>query len=114
MTKTTPRMNDMAYEFVPVTDERRYLLSAPAKGGYRETFIGLFEVQVQAAKILGIVEPSEHGSMVGLATDRYARAVASMIGVESPDGGTTYCYATQADADADQDGAYAVQYSEAV
>lgn len=35
-----------------------------------------------------------------------------VVDVISPDGGTVYCYATQADADADADGAYAIQYTE--
>ena len=119
----------------------QYLLSAPAKSGYRETFAGVDQVRRQAAHVLGLYEQvkaadyahfqtldyiergrildttGRDGQTRGLYSPDYeadldARAVALMIEVESPDGGTTYCYATQADADADTDGAYAVQYSE--
>lgn len=75
-----------------MTNETRYILSAPAKSGYSETFTGLCEARRQAAHVLGL-------------------AIAMMVEIESPDGSTTYCYATQAEADADADGAYAVQYS---
>ena len=68
------------------------ILSAPAKSGYTEQFESTSEAQAKAAELLGV-------------------SADDMIEVESPDGGTTYCYATQEDADADRDGAYAVQYS---
>lgn len=68
-------------------------LSAPAKSGYRRQFETVEEARDRAAAILGVT-------------------VATMIEAKSPDGETTYCYASQEDADADQDGAYAVQYRE--
>lgn len=69
-------------------------LSAPRQNGYEKTFETVAEARSAAADILGI-------------------SVADMIEV-GPVGGedVTYCYATQADADDDQDGAYAVQYKE--
>ena len=69
-------------------------LSAPGNSGYERTFETVAEAREAAAGILGV-------------------SVADMIEV-GPVGGedVTYCYATQADADNDQDGAYAVQYKE--
>jgi hypothetical protein len=122
-----------------MTKTTMYLLSAPANSGYRENFAGLAEARRQAAHILGLygrVKAADHAHFQSLdhvergrimdttcrdgqtrdlyrpeyEADLDARAIALMIEVESPDGGTTYCYATQADADADTDGAYAVQY----
>ena len=67
-------------------------LSAPSKSGYEEVYATVAEARAAAANILGV-------------------SVADMIEV-GPVGGedVTYCYASQADADDDQDGAYAVQY----
>jgi hypothetical protein len=67
-------------------------LSAPAKSGYTAEFESIEDAQAKAAELLGC-------------------SVDDMIEVLSPDGGTIYCYATQKEADSDQDGAYAVQYS---
>lgn len=66
-------------------------LSAPAKSGYKAEFESISEARIAAAQLLDM-------------------AMDEMIEIESGDGGTTYCYASQADADADQDGAYAVKY----
>lgn len=67
-------------------------LSAPRQSGYEQTLDTVAEARAAAAGILGV-------------------SVDDMIEV-GPVGGedVTYCYATQADADDDQDGAYAVQY----
>lgn len=67
-------------------------LSAPGNSGYAQTFETVAEARAAAAGIVGI-------------------SLADMIEV-GPVGGedVTYCYATQSDADNDQDGAYAVQY----
>ena len=65
-------------------------LSAPDKSGYTARFGSIEEAQAKAASILGITEED-------------------MIERESPDGGTTYYYASEAEAEADADGAYAVQ-----
>ena len=70
------------------------ILSAPANSGYEEQFETVGEARAAAANILDI-------------------DVDFMIETESGDGGTTYCYATQEDADDDTDGAYAVQYYDA-
>jgi len=69
-------------------------LSAPRQSGYEQIFETVAEARSAAAEILGV-------------------PVADMVEV-GPVGGedVTYCYATQADADDDQDGAYAVQYKE--
>ena len=68
------------------------VLSAPAKGGYKVEFESIERARIAAAALLDV-------------------ALNNMIEIESGDGGTIYCYASQADADADQTGAYAVQYS---
>lgn len=68
-------------------------LSAPAKSGYRQEFESISEAREAAAQLLGLADDGE------------------VIEVLSPDGGTVYCYESQEQADADQDGAYAVQYS---
>jgi hypothetical protein len=68
-------------------------LSAPAKSGYLKTFDTEAEAQEHAAELCHC-------------------HVDDLILVESPDGGTTYCYGSQEEADADRDGAYAVQYRE--
>jgi hypothetical protein len=70
------------------------ILSAPARGGFRQEFDTVEEAIEKAAELLGV-------------------DVATMIQIESPDGATTYCYASQAAADSDLDGAYAVQYAAA-
>lgn len=70
------------------------ILSAPKKSGYRSECETAGQARLEAAEILGV-------------------DLADMIEVVSPDGGTTYCYASQEDADEDLDGAYAVQYGEA-
>ena len=69
-------------------------LSAPNKSGYEQSFASVETARVKAAELLDI--PAK-----------------DMIEVESGDGSITYCYASQEDADADQDGAYAVQYTAA-
>lgn len=66
-------------------------LSAPAKSGYKKEFETIDEARAKAAYLLD-VELDE------------------MVEVEMNE--VTYCYATQEEADADQDGAYAVQYYE--
>lgn len=71
----------------------RYQVSAPAQSGFRAEFETTNEAREKATDLLGCT-------------------VDEMEERESPDGGTTYCYATVAEADADPDGAYAVQYSE--
>lgn len=68
-----------------------YRLSAPRKSGYEKQFESMEDLREKAADLLNCT-------------------VDEMIEVESGDGGTVHCYASQADADADQDGAYAVQY----
>ena len=75
-----------------MTSQTTITLSAPAKSGYNAEFESIEATRIAAAELLGVT-------------------VDDMIEVESGDGGTTYCYASQADAAADQDGAYAVQYS---
>ena len=70
-------------------------LSAPAKSGYKTEFESTNEARTAAAGLLDVT-------------------VNDMIEVNSCDGKTTYCYASQEDADADQDGAYAVQYAESL
>lgn len=67
-------------------------VSALAKSGYRAEFESITEARAKAADLLDT-------------------NVEDMIEVESPAGGTTYCYASQEEADADRDGAYSVQYS---
>jgi hypothetical protein len=69
-----------------------HTLSAPRKSGYERQFESIDDLRVVAAGLLDCT-------------------VEEMIEVESGDGGTVYCYASQAEADADQDGAYAVQYT---
>lgn len=66
-------------------------LSAPCKSGYQRDFATTDQAREAAAALLGV-------------------ALADMIEVESPDGSVIYCYASQDEADVDQDGAYAVQY----
>ncbi len=68
-----------------------YILRAPAKSGYTEAFDTLREVRERVAEILGVEDAIE---------------------VDSPDLTTTYCYATQMEADLDKEGAYALQYRE--
>jgi hypothetical protein len=70
-------------------------LSAPARSGYKAEFESIDEARIAAAGLLDVV-------------------IDDMIEVESGDGNTTFCYASQADADVDQDGAYAVQYAAGV
>jgi hypothetical protein len=69
-------------------------LSAPRKSGYEAQYETVVDAREAAADLLDI-------------------DVEDMILTESGDGATTYCYASQEAADADQDGAYAVQYSDA-
>lgn len=64
-------------------------LSAPAFGGYTAEYESESETQERAAAMLGV-------------------SVTDLIEIESPDGSTTYLYATQAAADSDRDGAYAI------
>ena len=66
-------------------------LSAPRNSGYKAKCETVDAARVAAAELLDVTVPE-------------------MIEIESCDGGTTYCYASQSDADADRDGAYAVQY----
>lgn len=68
-----------------------YILSAPSHAGYQRHCTTIRELRRHTAQLLGV-------------------PAARIVEVESPDGGTTYCYASQADADADSTGAYAVQY----
>lgn len=76
-----------------------YRLSAPSKSGYEGVFDTLAEVREAAAAKLGDwTEPVSVDDMIEV--------------TGGGDGRTIYCYATQADADADDDGAYAVQYVE--
>lgn len=70
-----------------------WTLSAPNKSGYRQEFTDLSALRAQAAEFLGC-------------------PVADLVENESGDGGTHYFYASQADAEADEDGAYAIQYRE--
>lgn len=63
-------------------------LSAPAKSGYYKEFESVAAARKAAAELLGV-------------------DVNDMVEVESPDGGLTYCYATQEAADADWDGRHA-------
>lgn len=72
---------------------KMYQVSAPRKSGYLKTFDAEAQAQEHAAELTHC-------------------HVDDMIMVESPDGAITYCYGNQQDADADQDGAYAVQYYE--
>ena len=65
-----------------------YILSAPGKGGYCKEFESIEAARKAAAELLGV-------------------AMEEMVEVESPDGGLTYCYASQAAADADWDGRHA-------
>jgi hypothetical protein len=89
-----------------MTNEITVVLSAPAKSGYRAGFETVAACRAKAAELLSGLREID-GEIVELTI-----TPDTMIETDSPDGGTTYCYATQADADADQDGAYAVQYSE--
>lgn len=66
-------------------------LTAPSYGGYEKDFGTVREARYAAARILGCM-------------------VEEMVQVTSGDGDVTYCYASQVDADEDEDGAYAVQY----
>jgi hypothetical protein len=66
-------------------------VSAPSKGGYQRTFDSLSDALAMVGELLGL-------------------DVDDITEVLSPDGGTVYCYASQADADADRDGSYAVAY----
>ena len=66
-----------------------WILSAPGKDGFTCKYDNLEDVRSWAAYLL----QSE-----------------VLVEVPSPDGSTVYCYASQADAD--RDGAYAVQYRE--
>ena len=66
-------------------------LSAPSKSGYSRDFDTTQEARVMAAYLLDV-------------------AVEDMVEIESPDGGETYCYGSQAELEADLDGAYAVKY----
>lgn len=70
-----------------------YILSAPAHSGYRREFKSMAEMDAAAAEILHC-------------------DAEDIVESVSPDGGTVYYYASQAAADADLDGAYAVQYTE--
>ena len=72
---------------------KMYILSAPALSGYEKKFESIMELAAEAARLLDCEQED-------------------VVDVISPDGGTVYCYATQADADADADGAYAIQYTE--
>ena len=74
--------------------ETEWIVSAPAQSGFEKTV----ETE-QAAWDLA-------AKLVGVATD-------DMETRESPDGATTYCYASEADAEADTDGAYEVQFRKA-
>jgi hypothetical protein len=64
-------------------------LYAPAKSGYEKEFESVDAARAQAAQLLGV-------------------ALADMVEVYLDD--VAYCYASQEDADADKDGAYAVGY----
>ncbi len=68
-----------------------FILSAPAQSGYIKSFAHLSDARWEAAQLMGIT-------------------VDAMIEVDSPDGGTTYCYSSLEMVEADRDGAYAVQY----
>lgn len=68
-------------------------LSAPNFSGYMGQFDTAAAAELKAAWLLNV-------------------ALDNLVTRESGDGGTTYCYASEADADADRDGAYAVRYSE--
>jgi len=63
-------------------------VSAPAKSGFRKEFEDVEQARACAAELLGV-------------------SMADMVEVESPDGGLTFCYASQADAAADWDGRHA-------
>ena len=77
-----------------MTTQTTTTLSAPAKSGYKAEFESIEETRSAAAELLGVT-------------------VDNMIEVAGY-GATTYCYASQEESDADQDGAYAVQYAEMV
>lgn len=70
-----------------------YELSAPSKSGFREQYEDVEAIREKAANLLDCAQ-------------------ADLVEVESGDGDITYCYASQAAADADPDGAFAVQYRE--
>jgi hypothetical protein len=78
-----------------------YTLSAPRKSGYKETFATLTEVREKAADLL---------------SDMWGETVVTpetMIEIDAGDSTVTwitYCYASQEDAEDDEDGAYAVKY----
>ena len=65
-----------------------YFVSAPAKSGYRKEFKSIEQARACAAELLGVT-------------------MEDMVEVESPDGGLTYCYSSQTEADADYDGRHA-------
>ena len=67
---------------------RMIILSAPAKSGFRREFEDVEQARACAAELLGVT-------------------IEEMVEVESPDGGLTYCYGSQAEADADWDGRHA-------
>jgi hypothetical protein len=73
-------------------ENKTITLSAPAKSGYKKDFDSVESARAKAADLLDC-------------------AVDEMVEVEMNE--VTYCYASQEDADADLDGAYAVQYYEA-
>ncbi len=83
-------------------------LSAPALSGYEKEFDTVDEARMEAAKLLSGIHYIDDQMI------EFQVTVADMVEVESGDGGTTYCYASQEEADSDNDGAYAVQYREAL
>lgn len=76
-----------------------FTLSAPSKSGYKGEFETLAEVRAKAADLLSD----------GDAVTTPATMVEIEAGTCTSDA-MTYCYASQEDADADLDGAYAVKY----
>lgn len=71
----------------------RIQLSAPGKAGHKSIHEDWASVAAAAARLLDCGE-------------------CDLVVRESPDGGTTYYYASEAEADSDWDGAYAVQARE--
>lgn len=70
-----------------------YILNAPAKSGLRREFATLDEAMDAAADLIGV-------------------SLTDMVTVDMVEGtgdcGVTYCYASDEDAESDDDGAYAV------
>lgn len=84
---TSDQIRSMVDELLD-DEESMVILSAPGKGGYRREFESVAAARKAAAELLGV-------------------DVNDMVEVESPDGGLTYCYASQEAADADYDGRHA-------